>query len=252
MLMVQHIQSSTYSEDAVRQLFPVLAQSTVYGTPPVVDRHGVLLSEMLSYTTLNEEYVVQKTIANHQAKKKAEATAWRLGVGILGTLMGMGDGFQIGDAIGGLALGAIAGKVSDALQEGDELKLQEFGLEWVNDPSSYLYHRKRHRGDAVRRLLMLLPHPQTGVPCTFFGVQFPDGYVAHLAFVPQQSEVNSPVNGMFCMTDCGFGAELLPQKQILGEIACNSGQKLPVEFWTNGSSDHLVVIPHKAPHHSLY
>jgi len=252
MLMVQHIGSSTCSEDVARQLFPVLAQSTVYGTPPVIDQHGVLLLEILGYPTLNEEYVIQKVIADYQAKKKAEASAWRLGVGLFATLMGMGDGFQLVDAVGGFAAGMIAGKISDALQEMDSRQLQELGLEWVNDPSSYLYHRKRHRGDAVRRLLMLLPHPQTGVLCTSFGVQFSDGYVAHLTFMPQPSEVNSPINGMFCMTDCGFEAELLPQRQTLGKIACNSGQQLPVEFWTDGFSNDLVAIPHKAPHHSLY
>jgi hypothetical protein len=252
MLMVRYIESSTCSEDTVRKLFPVLAQSTVYGTPPVIDRRGVLLSEMLGYSTLNEEYVVQKVISDYQARKKTEAAAWRLGVGLLTTLMGMGDGFQLGDAVGGFAAGMIAGKVSDALQDMDSRQLQELGLEWVNDPSSYLYHRKRHRGDAVRRLLMLLPHPQTGVPCTFFGVQFPDGYIAHLTFMPQQSEVNSPINGVFCMSGGGFDAELLPQRQTLGKIACDSGQQLPVEFWTDESSNHFVVIPHKAPHHSLY
>lgn len=251
--MVQHIESSTCSEDAVRKLFPVLAQSTVYGTSPVIDRRGVLVSEILGYPTLNEEYVVQKVIADYQAKKKAEAAAWRLGVGLLTTLMGMGDGFHLGDAVGGFAAGMIAGKVSDALQEMDGRQLQELGLEWVNDPSSYLYHRKRHRGDAVRRLLMLLPHPQTGVPCTCFGVQFSDGYVAHLAFMPQQSEVNSSsINGTFCMSGSGFEAELLPQRQTLGKIACDSGQQLPVEFWSDGFSNRLVAIPHKAPHHSLY
>lgn len=105
MLIVQHIESSTCSEDVVRKLFPVLAQSTVYGTPPVIDRRGVLLSGILGYPTLNEEYVVQKVIADYQAKKKVEAAAWRLGIGLFATLIGMGDGFQLGDAVGGFAAG---------------------------------------------------------------------------------------------------------------------------------------------------
>ena len=250
--MVQNIKGSTCSKDAVRKLFPVLAQSTVYGTPPVVDRHGVLLSEILGYSTFNEEYVINKIIFDFQAKKKREAAAWRLGVGLLATFMGMGDGFQLTDALGGFTAGMIGGKVSDVLQDMDNRQLQELNLEWVNDPNSYLYHRKRHRGDAVRRLLMLLPHPQTGVPCTFFGVQFPDGYVAHLTFKLQHNELNYSTDGLFRMSDSGFDADLYPRRKTLGEIACDSGQQLPVEFWSNGYSNSLVVIPHKAPHYSLY
>jgi hypothetical protein len=250
--MVQNIKGSTCSEDAVRKLFPVLAQSTVYGTSPVIDRRGVLLSKILEYSTFNEEYVIHKTIADYQAKKKREAAAWRLGVGLLATFMGMGDGLQLTDALGGFTAGMIGGKVSDVLQDMDARQLQELNLQWINDPNSYLYHRKRHRGDAVRRLLMLLPHPQTGVPCTSFGVQFPDGYVACLKFKLQHNELNHSTDSLFLVSDSGFDAELFPQRQTLGKIACDSGQQLPVEFWTNGFSNHLVVIPYKAPHYSVY
>ncbi|KAB8319579.1 hypothetical protein SD81_012185 [Tolypothrix campylonemoides VB511288] len=250
--MVQYAKDSTYSEDTIRKLFPILAQSTEYGTLPVINRDGVLLSELIGYATLNEEYVVQKVISDYQAKKKAEAAAWRLGVGLLTTFMGLGNGFQLWDALHGFTAGMIAGKVSDALQELDGQQLKELGLEWVNNPSSYLYHRKRHRGDAVRRLLMLLPHPQTGVRCTSFGIQFPDGYVAHLSFMPQQGNSASPVNGLFCTSSNGFDAELLSHRQLLGMIICDSGQQLPVEFWSDGSSNSLVAIPYKAPHHSIY
>jgi hypothetical protein len=250
--MVQYIEDSAYSDDKIRKLFPILGQSTVYGTLPVINRHGVLLSELMGYATLNEEYVVQKVISDHQAKKKAEAAAWRLLGGLVGTFMGLGDGFQLADALGGFAAGMIAGKISDALQELDDQQLKELGLEWVNDPKSYLYHRKRHRGDAVRRLLMLLPHPQTGVPCTSFGIQFPDGYVAYLSLIPQQNNSEYPINQLFCTSGSGFEADLLPHRQSLGMISCDSKQKLPVEFWSNGSSNYVVVIPYKAPHHSIY
>lgn len=254
--MVQYMKGSSCSNnnenEAIRKLFPVLAQSTVYGTSPVINRNGVLLSDILGYTTLNEEYIVQKIIADHQAKKKFEASAWRIGVGLLTTCMGLGDGFQLQDALGGLAAGMLAGRVSDSLQEMDNRQLQELGLEWVNNPCTYMYHRKRHRGDSVRRLLMILPHPHTGSPCTSFGVQFPDGYVAHLGFTPQENEGDCLGNRTFCMSDVGFDAELLPQRQVLGKITCDSGQQLPVEFWANESNDRLVVIPYKAPHHSLY
>ncbi|BAY23693.1 hypothetical protein NIES2100_34850 [Calothrix sp. NIES-2100] len=250
--MAQYVQDSTYSQDKIRKLFPILGQSTVYGTLPVINRHGALLSQLIGYATVNEEYIVQKIISDHQEKKKAEAAAWRLGVGLLTTFMGLGDGFQLGDALGGFAAGMIAGKVSDALQDLDGQQLKELGLEWVNDPRSYLYHRKRHRGDAVRRLLMLLPHPQTAVPCTYFGIQFADGYVAYLSLMPQQSDSASPANGLFCTNGSGFEADMLPKRQTLGMIICDSGQQLPVEFWSNGSSKSIVAIPYKAPHHSIY
>lgn len=247
--MVQNIKGSTCSKDAVRKLFPLLAQSTVYGTSPVVDRHGVLLSEILGYSTFNEEYVIKKIIADHQAKKKREAFAWRVGVGLLTTFIGIEDGFDLGDTLSGVFAG---GLVANQLQDMDNRQLQELNLEWVNDPNSYLYHRKRHRGDAVRRLIMVTHDPQTGVPCTSFGVQFPDGYVAHLTFKTQHNEFNYSTDGLFCMGGSGFDADLYPRRKTLGQIACDSGQQLPVEFWSNGYSNSLVVIPHKAPHYSLY
>lgn len=250
--MVQNVKGSACSEDTVKKLFPVLAQSTIYGTPPVINRCGVLLSDTLGYSTFNEEYVIQKIISDYQVKKKRETITWSLGIGLLTTLIGVGDGFDLGDICSGFTAGIIGGRVSDALQEMDNRQLQELGLEWVNNPNSYLYHRKRHRGDAVRRLLMLLPHPQTGVPCTSFGVQFPDGYVAHLTFKPQNNEFNYSTDGLFRLNGSGFDAELYPQRKTLGKIACDSGQQLPVEFWTNGSNNHVIVIPHKAPHYSLY
>ncbi|MGB3755761.1 MAG: hypothetical protein WBA07_05225, partial [Rivularia sp. (in: cyanobacteria)] len=69
---------------------------------------------------------------------------------------------------------------------------------------------------------------------------------------PQYNELDYSTDGLFCMGGSGFDADLYPRRKTLGEIACDSGQQLPVEFWSNGYSNSLVVIPHKAPHYSLY
>lgn len=78
---------------------------------------------------------------------------------------------------------AFAGGISTAVQDLDNNQLKEFGLEWVNTPQSYICHKKRHRGDAVRRILIVIPHPDTNQPCTACAAQFPDGYIAILSLM---------------------------------------------------------------------
>lgn len=230
----------------IEPLARVLSESTLYNTAPVFSRAQGLLTQQLNFSTLNEELVIQRMINNHQTKKAQEQSLWRWGGALVGLCFGLGDGFQLGDMVGS-AIGASMGSlVGNELNLGDEATLRELNLEWVNTPESYLYHRKRHRGEAIRRLLLILPHPDTGRPCASFGVQFPDGYVAHLGIL---RDFDQP---LFSIAGSGFDTDWIQDKQTLGMIPTDIGMSLPVEFWRGQGQNSLIAIPYRIPHHCMY
>jgi hypothetical protein len=232
--------------NAIEPVAQVLSCPTVYKTPAVFSRSQGLLSSQINFQTINEEYVIQRIMQEHQAKRSQEQSLWRIGGAIAGLCLGLGDGFQMGDLLGSLFGATASATIGNELQKGDDAKLQELGLEWVNTPESYLYHRKRHRGDALRRLLLIHPHPHTGQPCTVFGVQFPDGYVAHLSLC---TSFEQP---MFAMQGSGFDTDWVQEKCPLGFLPTDVGLSLPVELWRNVQGLSVVAIPYRAPHHCLY
>lgn len=229
----------------LKPIISVLNQQTIYQTPPVFNPNQGILSAMINFPTLNEELVIQRIIQNHQAKKAQENSLWRIGGAVLGLCLGLGDGFQVGDLLGTVVGSTLGGGISNELQRADEATLRELNLEWVNSPDSYIYHRKRHRGEAVRRLLLFMPHPHTAVPTTAFGVQFPDGYVACLA-------INNIANQlMFTMAGHGFDIDWVAEKQNIGFLPTDLGNSLAVELWT-GQNQYLVAIPYRTPHQYTY
>jgi hypothetical protein len=119
-------------------------------------------------------------------------------------------------------------------------------LEWINTSESYIYHRRRHRGDALRRLILITPDSQTGQPRTTFAIQFPDGYVAHLAIL------ESGTHFMFALAGSGFDTDWIQEKKVLGHIPTDVGISLPAELWHNPNYKSLVAIPYRTPHNSLY
>lgn len=224
----------------------VLSQPTLYGTDAVFSMENGILTSEIGFNTLNEEYVIQKLIHDHQEKKKQEASLWRLGGAIVGSFLGLQDGFQLLDILTTATSSVIAGNVATAIQSLDGDQLKELGLEWVNTPESYLYHRKRHRGDAARRILLIIPHPHTGQPCTAFAVQFPDGYVATLALI---KGIDSSV---FAVSGMGFDTDWVEHKIDIGILPTDHGVKLPVELWHNDNGTSMVAIPYRTPHQSIY
>lgn len=224
----------------------VLSQPTLYGTDAVLStKNGIITSE-IGFNTLDEEYVIQKIMHDYQEKKKQEASLWRLGGAIAGGLLGLQDGFQLLDIFNTATSSMVAGSVATAIQSLDGDQLKELGLEWIRTPESYFYHRKRHRGDAARRILLIIPHPNTGQPCTAFAVQFPDGYVATLALI---EGINSTV---FAVSGMGFDTDWVEHKINLGVLPTDHGVKLPVELWHNDNGDSMVAIPYRTPHQSIY
>lgn len=223
----------------------VLSYRTVYQTPPIFSPSQGILSNLINFPTLNEDYVIQRTIQEYQERKSRQGQMWRFGAAAVGLLLGLGDGFQVNDLLGAVVAGSVGGQINEALQSGDEATLRALNLEWMNSPDSYVYHRKRHRGDAVRRLLLILPHPETGGPTTTFAVQFPDGYVASLAIVSATEQL------LFTVTDHGFDSNWVTNKQVLGYFPTDVGHSLPVEMWT-GADNHLIAIPYQTPHQYLY
>lgn len=230
----------------IEPVIQVLSQSTLYGTGAVMTVQREIITAEISYGTVNEEYVIQKIIQDHEEKKKQEAALWKLGGAIVGGFLGLRDGFQVIDLVTTAASSAIAGNIASEIQKLDEKKLKELGLEWVNSPQSYIYHKKRHRGDAVRRILLVIPHPETNQPCTAFAAQFPDGYIAILSLI---QNFDSP---MFAVSGIGFDTDWVERKVNLGALPTDCGVKLPVEFWHNDNGTSMVAIPYRIPHHSMY
>ena len=168
-------------------------------------------------------------------------------------VLGLGNGFQISDLISGAVVGSLAGRVINGIQELDNNQLRELGLEWVNQPTSYLYHQKRHRGHAVRRLIIIDSHPQTSLPCTTFAVQFADGYVAQLGLIPVNSFfAGINIGSQFGLTGYGFDPDWVQCRTTLAELPSDTGTMMPIELWHNSRDKFVTVIPYKAPHHSLY
>jgi hypothetical protein len=232
--------------NAIEPVTRVLSQKTIYETPAVFSRSQGLLMSQIEFPTVNEEYVIQKVIHDYQVRKSQEQSLWRIGGAIAGLCLGLGDGFQLGDLFGSAIGATFSGAIGNELQKMDEAQLKELNLEWINSPDSYIYHRKRHRGDAVRRLLMIIPNPNTGEPRTIFGIQFPDGYVAHLALC---QSVEQPV---FAMLGSGFDTDWVREKQPLGSVPTDIGMSLTVEMWRSSHQMPLVVLPYRIPHHCLY
>jgi hypothetical protein len=227
-------------------IIQVLSQPTLYGTGAVLSMQRGIITAEIGYSTINEEYVIQKLIQDHQEKKKQETALWRLGGAIAGAFLGLQDGFQVMDIFTTAASSAVAGGISNAMQDLDTNQLKELGLEWVNTPQSYIYHKKRHRGDAIRRILLVIPHPETNQPCTAFAAQFPDGYIAILSLTPN---FDSP---MFAVSGTGFDTDWVEHKVNLGVLPTDYGVKLPVELWHNDNGTSMVAIPYRTPHHSMY
>ncbi|PSB03259.1 hypothetical protein [Merismopedia glauca] len=159
------------------------------------------------------------------------------------------------DVGGGAALGLVGGRISTNIMEIlDTTTLQESGLDldklglgWIGkDPQSYLYSIRSHRGHAVRRVLLIVPHPETNEPCIAFAVQFPDGYVAYLTFLNQMN--------LFGMSGVGLQLTMDSLRQThLGDLPVDDGRKVPVQFWEDSCQEqYTIAIPYTKPHHSIY
>lgn len=224
-----------------------LMQPTIYNTPPVLSSDGKILTSQVYYKTVNEEYIIQTIMQEYQIQKKKEANAWRLGVGIAATALGLGDGFQISDFLYGAIAGAMASGSIASLQELDAADLKALNLEWINSPDSYVYHVKRHKGSAVRRLLLLTANPATQDLATCFGVQFPDGYVSKLSLI-----LSGHLAGSYAVSSYGFDANLVKERTIVKQLQMDNGIDVPLEIWRDAQGSTLVALPYQAPHDYLY
>lgn len=65
--------------NAIEPVTRVLSQNTIYKTPAVFSSNQGILTSHINFPTLNEEYVIQLVIQQHQAKKAQEQTLWRIG-----------------------------------------------------------------------------------------------------------------------------------------------------------------------------
>ena len=236
----------------------------------------------LDEASLVEEVVQKWEKYKHQQRQEYEeykrqqrniGLAIKIGASLLGALAGIhhshhdsgidwNDGLNgheyldfANDVVGGAAMGFGGGNMATALMEGldtRELKklgldLDELGLGWINKtPQSYLYSLRSHRGHSIRRVLLVLPHPETSEPCIAFAIQFPDGYVAFLNIIPETN--------IFAMTGDGFGLEMNSLRQLhIEDLLLDDGKKVPVQLWEDSYQEqYMIAIPYNKPHHSIY
>lgn len=142
-------------EEYIKSIYMALCSPTLYGTPAIMSpRDGLLLSNQLSFSTVNEELIIQQHLQEYQKKTNAERLGWRIAGTVIGTCLGLRDGFGVNDLLVGSIMGSAAGATISEIHKKDEWELKELGLEWINHPSSYTYHKNRHRGNALRRLVL--------------------------------------------------------------------------------------------------
>lgn len=242
---------ASYTKDRIPEFIQaskkILATPTIYGTKPVLTPQGVLSEDALGFPTLDEDLLAKRIVERLKQRKRGERLAWRIGGAALGMMFGLRDGFQLGDLGGALISSVAGGLAADALEHLDERQRRELGLGWMDEPYSYIYHRKRHRGDAVRRIITVT-ETEDGLVRTFFAVQFPDGYRSCL----------QPLEGMsttvFSTTTIGgYPDEHIKLKiPAVETLTTEGGQPLPIDILVDHRGAAAFSISYRAPHQFLY
>lgn len=66
-------------EEYVKSICMALCSPTLYGTPALMSPiDGLLLSNQLSFSTVNEELIIQQRFQEYQKKTNAERLGWRI------------------------------------------------------------------------------------------------------------------------------------------------------------------------------
>jgi hypothetical protein len=185
-----------------------------------------------------------------QHRRAMERDHWigrALGAGVA-LCFGVGtDGFDLGDLSGAFMGGVLGDLTVDGLNRLSEQELRDLGLEWSTQPSSFLFHQRRH-GRALQRVLVLEPGEGEALSSSC-AVRFADGYLGYFSAEPYRCDL--PLfDGVMRLSEAGA----MPEPEAvttIGELPCSDGRHRPLErLHTNRGPLLTLAIP--TPHHSLY
>ena len=209
---------------------------------------GVVQLEQLSFHSLDEPMLIQMRLEQHRRAMERDRWIGRaLGAGVALCFGVSTDGFDLGDLSGAFMGGVLGDLTVDGLNRLSEQELRDLGLEWATQPSSFLFHQRRH-GRPLQRVLVLEPGEGEALSSSC-AVRFADGYLGYFSAEPYRCDL--PLfDGVMRLSEAGA----MPEPEAvttIGELPCSDGRHRPLErLHTNRGPLLTLAIP--TPHHSLY
>jgi hypothetical protein len=130
------------------------------------------------------EQVIKLVVQSESKRMKDESNAWRVGFGLVGLMLGMGDGFQAADLFTGLAFSSVGATVHGEFSKEDREQLEKFQMGWVCDEFSPVMLDKRlgratsrvigfHEGQPFMYSMRSGSRGQYAIPMSFAGTACP-------------------------------------------------------------------------------
>jgi len=181
-------------------------------------------------STFPVEEFINLWVEHKKSQMRDEQFLWRVGGAIVGGMLGLGDGFQLGDLFGSLAGGAIGSLAQESLSKDEKDTLNKLQLSWVHlDKGSPIKLIRRHGRPVARYIIPtdaydkynLITSFQDGFAgCLVKGAA--DRLVQSIAYDIQESPYFSDeffdiVKESFCFDQNGSGFTL-KSEEILGQI----------------------------------
>ena len=109
--------------------------------------------------------LLQRIVSGEQQRIREEQMLWRLGGALLGTCLGLGDGFQAADVFLGMGFSSLAGLTHEVLSEEDRRFLEGCHSLWTIGCNSPMELAQR-LGPARSRILLHEPQLDLMVICS--------------------------------------------------------------------------------------
>jgi hypothetical protein len=212
--------------------------------------------------TFPAQEFIRLWVEHKKKQQQDEQRLWRFAGAAVGMMFGLGDGFQIGDLLGGLAGGAMGALAQEALSSDDKAALDRMQLNWVHaDHGSPIRLVQRH-GRPVARYM--LTNGNSIITC----VGFQDGYLAILEtggakrfLAPLQDEAKQSgfINSEWVDGQLAHGASfradgrgfLIKQERRLATLPATDGIVHDVMALETDNGN-IMAIKSSIPHHSEY
>jgi len=138
--------------------------STSSQNPSVVPNASEIIDIATYGYSFQSREILQRVVLGEQQRLKEEQTLWRFGAAVLGSCLGLGDGFQLTDLFLGMASSTIAATAHEVLSNEDRQFLERCQLLWLVGNHSPIELSQRI-GQARSRILFYDPSWQA--PCIF-------------------------------------------------------------------------------------
>lgn len=138
--------------------------STSSQNPSVVPNASEIIYKVKYGYSFQSREILQRVVLGEQQRLKEEQTLWRFGAAVLGSYLGLSDGFQLTDLFLGMASSTIAATAHEILSNEDKKFLERCQLLWLVGNHSPIELSQRI-GQARSRILFYNPRWQA--PCIF-------------------------------------------------------------------------------------